>query len=215
MKKYALLSLTLLFLLLLSCKPSPPAVIIIGEREVVNGDTIYPTVPDFAFVNQDSVLISNATFDGKIYVTDFFFTHCPSICPLMSKQMLRLYKRYENDDRVLLLSHSIDPKRDTVGRLKWYADNLGVKSSKWHFVTGDKNVIYNIAEKYYSIRPEEDNNAPGGFSHDAAFILVDKNRHIRGTYDPNGFPQGRFNGTSPEDVDRLMQTIDLLLKEAY
>ena len=91
---------------------------ILGERDISPaGDTVYPTVPDFSFINQDSQTVTNATFAGKIYVVDFFFIHCPTICPKVKKNGLRLYEKYKNDDRVLLLSHSIDTKHDTVAAL--------------------------------------------------------------------------------------------------
>lgn len=211
MKKY--LSLLFLAFIGFSCQ-QPTQLIIVGEADIVNGEKVYPTAPDFAFVDQDSNVVTNQTLAGKIYVTDFFFTHCPTICPTMSKQMLRMYKKYEGNDRVVFVSHSIDPKRDTVARLKWYADKLGVQSSQWHFLTGDKTTTYDVAEKYYSVRPSEDNNPDsGGFTHDAAFILVDEDRHIRGTFDKDGHPKARFNGTDPADVDLLMQCIDQLLAE--
>lgn len=177
---------------------------IIGNKDIIDGDTIYHTVPDFAFVNQDSQLITNATFKDKIYVTDFFFTSCPTICPKMKKQMLRLYANYEQDDRIMLLSHSIDTKRDTVGKLKSYAAGLGVSSDKWHFVTGDKDAIFEIADDYFSVA-QDDPNAPGGFDHSGRFILVDKNRHVRSFCD----------GTDPASVDQFMEDIDRLLKQEY
>lgn len=177
---------------------------IIGNRDVVNGDTIYHTIPDFAFVDQDSNLITNETFANEIYVADFFFTSCPTICPKTSKQMLRLYDRYENDDRISLVAHTVDPVRDSVGRLKLYADNLGVKSSKWHFLTGEKDVIYEIANDYFSVA-KEDPTVPGGFDHSGRFILVDKNRYVRSFCD----------GTDPESVDQFMRDIDALLAQEY
>ena len=178
---------------------------ILGNQEIVNGDTIFHTVPDFAFVNQDSQLVTNATFANKIYVTDFFFTSCPTICPKMKKQMLRLYENYRDDDRILLLSHSIDTKRDTVGKLRSYAAGLGVSSDKWLFVTGDKDQIFEIADDYFSIA-KDDPNAPGGFDHSGRFILVDKNRRIRSFCD----------GTDPASVDQFMEDIDrLLAQEEY
>lgn len=166
-------------------------------------DTLYHTIADFQFVDQDSSVITNATLDGKVYVTDFFFTSCPTICPLMKKQMLRIYEAYENDPEVILLSHTIDPKHDTVGLLHAYAKNLGVSSSKWHFVTGDKDAIYELGEKSYMIVAGEDGDAPGGYIHSGAFLLVDQNRHIRGIYD----------GTEPEQVDKLMEDIKKLTKK--
>lgn len=175
---------------------------VIGNREIVDGDTIYHTVPDFAFMNQDSQWVTNETFAGKAYVVDFFFTHCPTICPKVAKQMKRVHDRFLEEDRLLLLAHSIDPKRDTIGRLKWYADNLGVESSKWHFVTGEKDSIYAIADDYFSIAIENP-DAPGGFDHSGRLILIDPKRRVRSFCD----------GTDAKSVDKFMLDIDKLLRE--
>lgn len=118
--------------------------------------------------------------------------------------MLRIYEYFKNDNCVLLMAHSIDVKRDTVEKLKLYAQNLGVESQKWHFVTGNKNEIYNIADDYFSIA-KEDPNAPGGFDHSGRLILVDKNRHVRSFCD----------GTDPASVDQFIQDIQLLIKEQF
>lgn len=173
---------------------------ILGEREVVNGDTVYHTIPDFAFYNQDSMLVTNATLSDKIYVTDFFFTSCPTICPKMKAEMLRIYEKYKDNPEVMLVSHTIDPKRDTVGALRELAERLSVSSDKWYFLTGDKEEIYKIADDYFSIA-QEDPDAPGGFNHTGRFILVDKKGHIRSFAD----------GTNPEEVNRLMGDMDKLL----
>src|SRR5689334_24065159 len=122
---------------------------IFGEREVQGTDTIYHSIDKFKFVDQDSAEVTNETFRNKIYVTDFFFTSCRTICPIMKTQMLRVYDSIQNDPDVLLLSHSIDPEYDTVGLLHDFAERLGVKSSKWHFVTGNKDDIYKIAQTGY------------------------------------------------------------------
>lgn len=175
---------------------------ILGERQVVDGDTVYHKIPDFSFVNQDSQVVNNETFAGKIYVADFFFVSCPTICPTVTKQMLRIHDRFAGDDRLLLLAHSIDTKRDTVERLANYARNLGVTADKWHFVTGDKDEILEIADDYFSIAIE-DPDAPGGFDHSGRLILVDEDRHVRSF----------CNGTDPESVDRFMEDIDKLLAE--
>ncbi len=184
------------------CDVSPKTLPIYGEKEVVNGDTIFHSIPDFSFLDQDSQVVTNATFAGRAYVADFFFISCPTICPKTTKQMLRIYEKFEDDDRVALLAYTVDPKRDTVGALARYADNLGVKSDKWHFVTGDKDDIYEIAEGYYTIAME-DPDAPGGFNHSGQFVLVDKNRHIRSV----------CNGTDPDEVDRFMKDIEKLINE--
>lgn len=156
----------------------------------------------FSFVDQDGNTIDHSTIDNKIYVTDFFFTSCPTICPKMKQQMLRIYDEFEGEADLVLLSHSIDPKRDSVGRLKIFADKLGISSDRWHLVTGEKDSIYSMA-KHYMVAAQEDDLAPGGYAHSGQFLLVDKNKQIRGIYD----------GTIPEDVDVLMEDIRFLLEQ--
>jgi len=185
-----------------SCQTGEEPLPILGQREVVDGDTAYHRIPDFEFINQDSQIVTNATFDGKLYVADFFFISCPTICPKVKQQMLRIYERFQDEPRLLLLSHTIDVKHDTVPRLKQYAENLGVSSDRWHFVTGDKRAIYDIADDYFSIAIE-DPDAPGGFDHSGRLILVDDQRHVRAF----------CNGTEAEEVDRFMKDIELLLQE--
>lgn len=174
------------------------------EREV-NGEMVLDTVPhtiaEFSFVNQDSMIVTNETFNGKIYVADFFFTSCPTICPTMKQQMLRVYEAHKDKEDFAILSHTIDPEYDTVELLHDFADRLGVSSSTWHFVTGDKDEIYDLAETSYLSIANEDESAPGGFIHSGAFLLIDKERRIRGVYD----------GTMPEQVDVLIKDIDRLL----
>jgi len=166
-------------------------------------DTTYHTITDFTFINQDSIEVSNETFHNKIYIADFFFTTCPTICPIMKTQMLRVYNYYEDNDQVMFLSHTIDPDYDTVALLHNFADRLGVSSSKWHFVTGFKDDIYEIGQNNYMVTAMEDENQPGGYLHSGAFILVDRDRRIRGLYD----------GTDEDQVDRLINDIPRLLKE--
>lgn len=172
----------------------------LGQHEINGQDTVYHTIPDFAFVDQDSNLVTNATFEGKIYLADFFFISCPTICPKVKKQMLRIFDQYKGNEELMLLSHTIDPKRDTVGRLKSYAQNLGVDNGQWRFVTGEMDEIYGIADDYMSIA-KEDPNAPGGFDHSGWILLIDKTGHIRTFAD----------GTDPEKVDRLLTDIEWLL----
>ncbi len=189
--------------LLFACNPGPaPKLPILGEPDIVNGDTIYHAIPDFSFINQDSQIVTNATFAGKVYVADFFFISCPTICPKTTRQMLRIHDHFLKEDRVLLLAHTVDPKHDTVPRLANYAKNLGVTASKWHFVTGDQDELYDIAEHYFSVAMENP-DAPGGFDHSGRFILVDENRHVRSFCD----------GTDPKDVNRFMRDIENLLRE--
>jgi len=184
---------------------------IYGRRNVVpkevnakvEMDTVYHQIADFRFMNQDSSWVTNDTFKGKIYVADFFFTSCPTICPITKAQMLRLYDNFQDNEKVLFLSHSIDPDYDTVPVLHDFTDRLGVSGDKWHFVTGDIEDIYDIAQSSYMTTAMEDPTAPGGFVHSGAFILVDEDRHIRGFYD----------GTDEEQVNKLMRDIPELLKE--
>jgi len=170
------------------------------ENGKLHTDTVFTHVRPFRFVDQDGNTVTEATVSGKVYVTDFFFTSCPTICPKMKQQMLRVYEAFKDEPDLVLLSHSIDPKRDSVGRLKDFATRLGIESSRWHLLTGDKDSIYSMAE-HYMIAAQEDSLAPGGYAHSGQFLLVDQNRQVRGIY----------NGTDPAEVDEMMEDIRTLL----
>lgn len=172
-------------------------------RDIQGTDTVDHTIKKFRFIDQDSNVVTNETFRGKIYVADFFFTSCRTICPIMKTQMLRVYEAMENDPDVVLLSHTLDPEYDTVGLLHDYAERLGVKSPKWHFVTGNQDSIYEAARASYYTTAMEDQTEPDGFVHSGAFLLIDKQRRIRGKYD----------GTIESEVDRLIADIARLQKE--
>lgn len=189
--------------LLVGCMEKETRLPVYGEREIQGTDTVYHKIANFKFVDQDSATITNETFHDKIYVADFFFTSCRTICPIMKTQMHRIYETFKNDPDVLILSHTIDPEYDTVALLHDFADRLDVKSDKWHFVTGVKDSIYDIAQKSYFATAMEDKSDPDGFIHSGAFLLIDKDRRIRGKYD----------GTKEEDVDRLIKDIHRLKKE--
>jgi protein SCO1/2 len=184
---------------LLACeKPKPLP--IYGERKVVGTDTVYHTIAPFSFVNQDSAEVTRETFRGKIYVADFFFTSCRTICPLMKTQMLRVYEATAAMPDVLILSHTIDPLHDDVAKLHDFADRLGATSDRWHFVTGQKDSIYQIAQTSYFATAMEDKTEPDGFIHSGAFLLIDPQGRIRGKYD----------GTTEQDVNRLIGDIKRL-----
>jgi protein SCO1/2 len=192
-----------IFLVVLGCQQEKKLPFL-GPKEIEKqGDTLYHKIPDFKFLNQDSLWISEKDMAGKIYVADFFFTTCPTICPKMKTQLLRIYDKFAEDDRVRILSHTIDPEYDGVRVLKEYAKKLNITSPRWNLLTGKKSDIYRLGEKSYMVTAQEDANEVGGFVHSGAFILVDQNRHGRGIYD----------GTKEEDVNHLIEDMTLLLKE--
>ncbi len=186
-----------------SCESTSRKLPILGERDFINGDSVYHTIPDFSLINQDSLPITNKTYEGKIYVADFFFTTCPTICPVMKKQMLRVYEKYKENTKIGILSHTIDPRHDSVKNLKEFANRLGIDGNMWNFVTGDKSKIYELGEKSYYITAGEDSTAAGGIIHSGAFILVDTKRRVRGIYD----------GTKETDVTKLIKDMEVLLNE--
>lgn len=197
--------LTPLFLLIWACTQSngDESLPIFGHTIYEENDTIYHKIQDFQLLDQDSSTVTNESLSGQIYVADFFFTSCPTICPSMKAQMLRVYKKFEGNNEVGILSHTIDPVYDTIPLLKDYAERLGAKSSQWKFLWGDQDTIYDLAEKSYMSIADEDSQAEGGFVHSGYFLLVDKERRIRGVYD----------GTTTDQVDVLMKDIEKLLKE--
>lgn len=151
------------------------------------------------YIDQNGNAISQKNLDNTIFVTDFVFTHCPSICPKMSNQYKRIQDEFSDLKELKLLSFSIDPERDTIGRLKWYANKVGAKDGVWHFLRAEMPVIKKTSESL-KVFQEEDENAPGGFNHQARFILVDQNGDIRGYY----------NGVDEEDVNKLIENIHQL-----
>lgn len=160
-------------------------------------------IADFKLINQLGDTITLKNLEGKIYVADFFFTTCPTICPKMSDQMYRVYQKYKDNPDVLILSHTVMPEVDSVPVLKAYAEKYGADANKWIFLTGPKEEIYQLARKSYFAVISEGDGGVSDFIHTENFILVDKQKRIRGFYD----------GTSKEDVDRLIKEISYLLKE--
>lgn len=184
------------------CQGQDPTLPYLGRHSSGNGDTNYYAIPDFELFNQEGKKITRQQLEGKIYVADFFFISCPTICPKMKQQLLRVYGEFSEEEDVLLVSHTIDPKRDSVGALRAYADKLDVEAGRWHFLTGDFDDIYEVAGNYM-LAAQEDENEPGGFLHSGSFALIDRNGHVRGYYD----------GTDREAVDQLMKDMKVLLDE--
>lgn len=178
---------------------------IVGEKKLSpNGkDTIYHTIPNFNFTNQFGEKITEKNIEGKIYVADFFFATCTSICPVMSKQMGLVQNAFREDKDVLILSHTVNPMHDTVEVLNAYGNKFGAIKNKWHLLTGDKKNIYAIAKEGYLVNALQDDGSAEGFLHSELFILVDQQKRIRGTYD----------GTDSVQVVKMIQDINLLKNE--
>lgn len=160
----------------------------------------YHKIADFSLVNQNGKTITQDTYKDKIYVADFFFTTCQTICPIMTDHMYQIQKEIISDDDVMLLSHSVTPQIDSVAQLKKYAKEKGVIDHKWNLVTGDKKQIYQLARKSYLAVKTDGNGDEYDMIHTENFMLIDKKRQIRGFYD----------GTLTEDIDRLLEDIETL-----
>jgi protein SCO1/2 len=185
---------------------------ILGQREaktikLADGttkvDTVYQTIPPFKFLNQDSIYITQDAFKNKIYVADFFFTSCTSICPTMHRNLKTVYDEFKDNPDVMFLSHTIDFKYDKPSVLKKYAIKLGIDTKKWQFVYGQKEEIYHLAEHSYLTVVEEDGTAPDGYIHQGWLTLIDKHKRMRGAY----------NGTDSVEVAKLNKDIAILLAE--
>lgn len=173
------------------------------KREMSAGDTSYHTVKPFCFYSQYNEKITEADVKNKIYVADFFFTTCQSICPIMSTELERVYKEFASNPSVLILSHTVDPETDSVNVMMNYAKLHGVKDKRWLFLTGEKKHLYDLAREGYLLNAEEGDGGAEDFIHTQNFALVDKERHLRGFYD----------GTDSVEVSRLITDIKILLEE--
>ncbi len=162
----------------------------------------YHTISDFSLTNQNGKTITQKDYEGKIYVADFFFTTCPTICPIMTKNMGVVQEKIINDNDILLLSHSVTPNIDSVAQLKKYALEKGVNDAKWNLVTGSKKHIYELARKSYLAVKSDGDGGPFDMIHTENFILVDKEKRIRGFYD----------GTDIEEIEKLLSDIQILKK---
>lgn len=187
---------------------------ILGNKDVmyetVDGkeiaDTLYHTIRDFEYLNQDSVKVTSKDLKGKIWISDFFFSHCPTICPPMTSQMKRLNANLSDlEDHIQFLSFSIDPKRDNPSRLREYMNEHGIKSQNWMFLTGDEAATHELGVNYFFVAATDDSDEPGGFAHGDIFTLVDTAGRVRGIY----------HGTETMAVDSLERDVRKLLKIEY
>lgn len=166
-------------------------------------DTLYHQIAPFQFINQNGDSISQVFTANKIYVADYFFTTCKSICPIMSNNLVKVYQTFKNEPSLVLLSHTVDPETDSVPQLKNYALQHGVNDNRWQFLTGNKKELYTLARKSYLLNAEEGNGGAEDFIHTQNFALIDKEKHIRGFYD----------GTDSLEINRLIIDIKLLISE--
>ncbi|EDP97441.1 SCO family protein [Kordia algicida OT-1] len=171
------------------------------------------SVPDFLFTNQDGLQISNDDFKGKVTVMEFFFTTCPTICPVMNSNMRTLDEEFHERDDFAIASFTIDPETDTPKKLKEYAERYGVKSLNWHFLTGDLEKIHELSNTGFNIFAGINPEVAGGFEHQGYFALVDKNGFIRSRRDNHGNPKIYYQGTDVKEVAMLKEDIKNLLEE--
>lgn len=169
------------------------------------GLPVLSKVQKFSFLNQNGNRITNNNVEGKVYLAEFFFTTCPGICPKMNTNLRSVYEKYKNEPDFLILSHTVNPSTDSVGRLKHYADSLGVNASHWMFLTGKKDSLYLAARVSYMLDDPKNNISPidEQFIHTQFFALVDKKGQVRSVID----------GLSKDELGEMQKQIDELLKE--
>lgn len=204
------LSVIIIYIMYIALKPTPK--LKVYQPAEFNPELVdstlhyvkkYHVIKDFSLINQNGKTITQADYDQKIYVTDFFFTTCQTICPIMTDHMLDIQEALKDDAEVLLLSHSVTPEIDDVAQLKKYALEKGVDDAKWNLVTGDKKEIYDLARKSYLAVKDIPGVATYGMIHTENFVLVDTKKRIRGIYD----------GTNSEEIAQLLLDIEILKME--
>ncbi len=210
---YFLLGILILF----SCKSKPTTQKVLPyvgnfdiQYRMVDGvevaDTVYPKIIDFAYLNQDSVMIKSSSMKGKIWIAEFFFTSCPTICPTMTKQMIRLNNDTKDIENYLqFMSFSINPKNDTPSELRKYIVKNKITAKNWQFFTGNEAATHDLGINYFQIFAGQDAESEGGYAHSGAFTLVDREGYVRGVY----------LGTDPNEVNRLETDLRKLLKYEY
>ena len=169
--------------------------------------------PKFELINQDNQKVTNETYKGKVYVLEFFFTTCPTICPKMNESMLLIEKKFFGNPNFGIVSITIDPEHDTAAVLKAHSKLLGVTSSNWNFLTGDKAYIFDLANKGFNLYAGENKKVAGGFEHSGLFALIDKDGNIRCRYDEFGIPILYYDGLDKKGVRNMQQDINILLEE--
>lgn len=211
------LILSFVLLSIVACSPSnewPYVLPILGHKDIdykiVDGkeiaDTVYHTVEPFVYTDQDSMLFTSKSIEGKIWISDFFFTHCPTICPPMTSQMKWLNEELQDlENEIEFLSFSIDPNRDTPSRLREYRSMHGITAKNWHFLRGEEAETHRLGIESFLVHAGQDNTEPGGFAHGDIFTLVDRSGKVRGIY----------HGTEVDDVKQLEKDVRKLLKHEY
>jgi len=192
-------------ILLGSCQgPEGRSLPILGENQVdePTGKEVQYAAPPFQFVDQSNRSISEKSFEGKVQVVDFFFTSCPTICPKMTNHLGKVQDHFQEEDRLAILSFSIDPVHDTPERLMMYADLHGVDPERWSLLTGDETDVFELAKDYKVMAFDDSMKGEANLIHDGTFVLVDNQRRIRGYY----------NGLEETEVDRLINDVKRLLK---
>jgi protein SCO1/2 len=169
--------------------------------------------PTFELTDQNGTKISNKDYVGKVYVLEFFFSTCPSICPIMNKNMVSIQNEFSKESDFGIASISINPENDTPEVLKTHAVKIGATAANWHFLTGNKDYIFNLANKGFNLYVGENNKALGNFEHSGLFALIDKNGIIRCRYDKQGNPILYYDGLEKPGVDAIKEDIKVLLKE--
>jgi protein SCO1/2 len=174
-----------------------------GPAKEVNGEKLEHTVGNFVFINQDNIVTSNKVWQNKIIVANFFFTHCPVVCPKMMKNIKTVQDAYRNDDEVNISSFTVDPERDSAAQLKNYAQRYHINSSKWQLLTGNKKELYRFARNEMLIVATDGDGGPTDFIHSDKLVLIDKQKRIRGYYD----------GTNEKEIQQLIPDIKKLKNE--
>jgi protein SCO1/2 len=211
MKKYSYISIAFV-ILIFGIWAVPKIVAKFNQNELMK----FEEVPPFEFENQQGLLIGNSDYKNMVYVVEFFFTSCPTICPRMNENMVKIQNEFYGNPSFGILSISIDPERDSPEVLKAYADEKGATLKNWHFLTGDKEEIYSFSNDGFKLYAGENKDVEGGFEHSGLFALIDKDGFIRSRTVMNGEienPIKFYNGLDAKEIQWLKEDINLLLKE--